>query len=83
MTQEQIQQVCVWGGGGGGGGSVFTRIHKPEGTILSHDHTPHLECSDCQYQTFAACVLLSTKHFSSVQCSLSSIFRAQTVFKFK
>ena len=33
----------------------------------------------CQYQTFAACVLLSTKHFSSVQCSLSSIFRAQTV----
>ena len=37
--------------------------------ILSHDHTHHLECSDCQYQTFVACVPLSPKHFK-----LSSMF---------
>ena len=47
--------------------------------IISHDHTHHLECSDCHYQTFVTCVPLLTKHFSSVQCSLSSIFRAQTI----
>ena len=46
--------------------------------IISHDHTPHLECSDCHYQTLVECVPLSTKHFSSVQCSLSSTFTAQT-----
>ena len=45
--------------------------------ILSHDHAHHLERSDFQYQTLVSCVPLSTKHFSSVQCSLSSIFRAQ------
>ena len=63
-------------------------VFSPEFTgqraqIISQDHAHHLECSDCQYQTLGACVPLSTKHFSSVQCSLSSIFRAQTVFKFK
>ena len=45
--------------------------------ILSHDHAHHLECSDCHYQTLVAGVSLSTKQFSSVQCSLSSIFRVQ------
>ena len=45
--------------------------------ILSHDHAHHLECSHCQYQTLVAGVPLSTKQFSSVQCSLSSIFRVQ------
>ena len=48
--------------------------------ILSHDHTHHLECSDCQYQTLVVGVPLSTKHFSSLQCSLSSIFRAQLMY---
>ena len=38
--------------------------------IIFHDHTPHLEYSDCHYQMFVACVPLSTKHF---KCSLSSI----------
>ena len=37
--------------------------------ILSHDHAHHLECSDCQYQTFVTCVPLSLKHFK-----LSSMF---------
>ena len=41
---------------------LYKTVFSPEFTgqrvqILSHDHTPHLECSDCQYQTFAACVL--------------------------
>ena len=31
------------------------------GQMISHDHAPLLECSDCQYQTFVACVPLSTK----------------------
>ena len=34
--------------------------------VLSYDHTHHLECSDCHYQTFVACILLSTKHFINV-----------------
>ena len=47
----------------------WVAVFSPEFTgqraqIISHDHTPHLECSDCQYQTFGACVELSTKHFS-------------------
>ena len=68
--------------------AVKRPVFSPEFTgqraqIISHDHTPHLECSDCQHQTLVACVPLSTKHFSSVQCSLSSIFRAWTVLKFK
>ena len=33
--------------------------YRPKGT-----HAPHLECSDCQYQTLVACVPLSTKYFS-------------------
>ena len=54
-------------------------VFSPEFTgqraqIISHHHTHHLECSDCQYQAFVTCVPLSTKHF---KCSLSSIFRAQ------
>ena len=80
--------VCVRGEEGGecvggeeGGESVFSpEFTDQRAQIISHDHAPHLECSGCQYQTFVACVLLSTKHF---QFSLSSIFRAQTVFKFK
>ena len=64
--------------------SVFSQVFTDQSAhTTSRDHAPHLECNDCQYQTFAACVLLSTKHFSSVQCSLSSIFRAQMVFKFE
>ena len=51
-------------------GLGYTSVFSPEFTdqraqILSHDHTHHLECSDCQYQTFVACVPLSPKHFSS------------------
>ena len=42
--------------------------------ILSHDHAHHLECSDCQYQTLVACVPLSTKHFSWVQCSVCKFY---------
>jgi len=50
-------------------------VFSPEFTgqraqIIFHDHTPHLEYSDCHYQMFVACVPLSTKHF---KCSLSSI----------
>ena len=46
-------------------------VFSPEFTgrraqIISHDHAHHLERSDCHYQTLVACVLLSTKHFSSV-----------------
>ena len=53
---------------------LFTTVFSPEFTgqraqILSHDHAHHLECSDCQYQTFVACVPLSPKHFK-----LSSMF---------
>ena len=63
-------------------------VFSPEFTgqraqTISHDHTPHLECSDCHYQTFVACVPPSTKHFSWVQCSLRIIFGVQIVFKFK
>ena len=43
-------------------------VFSPEFTgrraqIISHDHTHHLECSDCHYQTFVVCVPLPTKHF--------------------
>ena len=48
-----------------------------KGTNNISCHAPHLECSDCQYQTLVSFVPLSTKHFGSVQCSLSSIFRAE------
>ena len=83
-TAQALLLVAADSAGTAGIAAVFS----PEFTgrraqILSHDHTYHLEHSDCQYQTIAACVPLSTKHFSSVQCSPSSIFRAQTVFKFK
>ena len=47
--------------------------------ILSHDHAHHLECSDCQYQTLVECVLLSTKHLSSVQSSMFRVFKVQVV----
>ena len=93
-TYQRGEGVCVYiyirtrGEGVCGYIHTYQAVFSPEFTgrraqILSHDHTHHLERSDCQYQIFAACVLLSTKHFSSVQSSLSSIFRAQTVFKFK
>ena len=43
-----------WRGGveGGGGGVVEGAVFSPEFTgrraqIISHDHTHHLECSDC------------------------------------
>ena len=42
---------------------VLTRIYRPKGTNNIYDHVPHLECSDCQYQTFVACIPLSTKYF--------------------
>ena len=50
-------------------------VFSPEFTgqrtqIISRDHTPHLECSDCQYQTFVACVPLSTKYL--VQFNIQS-----------
>ena len=39
-------------------------VFSPEFTgqraqTLSYDHTPHLECSDCQYQTLVACDILA------------------------
>ena len=44
-------------------------VFSPEFTgqraqIILHGHPHHLEYSDCHYQTFVACVPLSTKHFS-------------------
>ena len=57
--------------------AVFSPEFTGQRAQISHDHSHHLECSDCQYQTFVACVPSSTKHSSSVQCSLSSVFRAQ------
>ena len=47
---------------------IAASVFSPEFTgqkaqIVSHDHAPHLECSDCQYQTLVACVPLSTKCF--------------------
>ena len=49
-------------------------VFSPEFTgqraqIVSHDHAPHLEYSNCQYQTLVACVPLSTK------CLPSSVFK--------
>ena len=37
------------------------------GQIIFYDHTPRLECSDCQYQTFVGCVPLSTKPIVGIQ----------------
>ena len=51
--------------GGGEEGSVLTRIFRPKGTNNIYDPAPHLECSDCQYQTLIACVPLSTKDSKS------------------
>ena len=38
--------------------------------IISHDHTPHLVYSNCQYQTLVACVTLSTT--STFTCTTPS-----------
>ena len=32
-------------------GSVLTRVYRSKGT---HDHAPHLDCGNCQYQTLIA-----------------------------
>ena len=40
--------------------------------IMSHDHAPHLECSNCQYQTLVSCVPLLVR--LPKQLGSSSIF---------
>ena len=46
-------------------GPVFSsEFTDQRAQLIPHDHAPHLECSDCKYQTLVACVPLSAKYFS-------------------
>ena len=69
MCEKMVQCVCLT--------SNAATVFSPEFTgrraqIIFHDHTPHLECSDYQYQTLVACVPLSTKHFKFTKLYIQS-----------
>ena len=75
------------------GGIATIQTGRLEGSVLMHQN---LQVKGHKYYLMTTPIILnvvivstkhllqaSTKHFSQVQCSLSAIFRAQTVFKFK
>ena len=51
--------------------------------IMSHDHDPHLECSNCQYQILVSCVPLSVRLPKQLGQVQSSLFGAQTQLRLK